>query len=91
MVDQIRRRNDLALTSAAIHIVDLAEFTSFSKQFSLIIIHPLNLWEALKHLYNRIGFCCGKFLKHTSGSLSKVKDLNLAPVNATLRASRNAL
>ena len=45
-VDQIRRPNDLALTSGAIHIVDLAAFTGFSQQFGLIIIHPLNLWEA---------------------------------------------
>ena len=91
IVDQIRRSNDLALTSAAIHIVDLAAFTGFSQQFGLIIIRPLNLWEAPEHLYNRAGFCYGKFLKHTSGSLSKVKDLNLTPVNATLKASRNVL
>ena len=88
IADQIRRPKDLALTSAAIHTVDLAAFTGFSQQFGLIIIQPLNLWEAPEHLYNRAGFCCGKFLKHTSDSLSKVKDLNLTPVNATLKASR---
>ena len=91
IADQIRRPNDLALTSAAIHMVDLAAFTGFLQQFSLIIIHPLNLWEGLEHLYNRAGFCCEKFLKDTSDSLSNVKDLNLTPVNATLKASRNVL
>ena len=50
IVDQIGRPNDPALTSAAIHIVDLAALTGFSQQFGLIIIHPLNLWEALEHL-----------------------------------------
>ena len=91
IADQIRRTNDLALTSAAMHIVDLAAFTGFSQQFGLIIIHPLNPWEALEHLYNRAGFYCEKFLKHTSESLPKVKDPNLTPVNATLKASRNVL
>ena len=91
IADQIRRPNDLALTSATVHIVDLTAFTGFSQQFGLIIIHPLNLWEALEHLYNRAGFCCQTFLKHTSDSLSKVKDLNLTPENATLKASRNVL
>ena len=91
IADQIRRSNDLALTSAPIHIVNLAAFTGFSQQFGLIIIYPLNLWEALEHLYNRADFCCEKFLKHTSDSLSKVKDLNLTHVNATLKASRNVL
>ena len=85
------RRQTVALTSAAIHTVDLAAFTGFSQQFGLVIINPLNLWEALEHLYSRAGFCCEKFLKHTSDSLSKVKDFNHIPVNATLKASRNVL
>ena len=41
---------DKGLTS---HRVDLAAFTGFSQEFDLIIIHPVKLWAALEHLYNR--------------------------------------
>ena len=73
------------------HRVDLAAFTGFSQQFGLIIILPVNLWAAQEHLYNRAGFCSGNFLNYTSDSLSRVKDLNLIPENAALKASRIVL
>ena len=77
------------MTSPESHRVDLAAFTDFSQEFGPIIIHPVNFWAAVEHLYNRAAFCCGKFLNYTSDSLSRVKDLNLTPGNATLKASRN--
>ena len=83
IVDQFERQNDLALTSAESHRVDLAAFIGVLQLFDMIIIHPVDLWAAVEHLYNRAGFCCGKFLKYTSDSLSRVKDLNLTPGNAT--------
>ena len=87
----MKRPNDPGGQAPKSHRVDLAAFTAFSQLFDLIIIHSLNRWAALQYLYNKAGFCCGKFSKYTSDSLSRVKDLNLTPRNATLKASRNVL